>query len=317
MNFLLNLKPSTAHTLRTQIEDEGAMWANRWYALMKPFIWLASYLTFYGYSEGSFNFRRLPLSGQIIYFGQKLDTYRKSDIASKRKWCGLGIGSTFYGGSDGADRSFQFHIKLILFAVYLTFENVLPKRFQPHYESKYGYGSLPSSREFRFYYHERAIWLNLWNNEDDHHAKQTWINQMHVFHLPWDYDWVRTSRLLKNQMWLHEKKGSREDWKFHRETKEILWKESHPYQYTLKSGEVQNITATIGVSEREWNWRWFKWLGFPRKISRTIDVEFSDEVGEGRGSWKGGTIGCSYGMLKDEAPVETLRRMEKERKFDR
>lgn len=140
---------------------------------------------------------------------------------------------------------------------------------------------------------------------------------MHVFYFPNAYEWVRTSTLLKNQMWLHETKGNRKDWKYHKETEDILWKESHPYQYTLRDGEVQNVTATIGVSEREWRWRWFKWLPFPRRISKTIDVDFSEEVGEERGSWKGGTLGCGYEMLADETPVECLRRMEKERKFER
>jgi len=318
MNFLFNLKPSTAHYVREQIE-EGAMWANQWYALMKPLIWLASYFSFYTYSEGSFNFRRLPLSGQIVYLGQKLFRDRKTDAVRRRKSsCGLGIGATFYGGNDGADRSFQFHIKLVLFAVYLTFENILPRRFQPHYISSYDKKTpLPSSREFRFYYHERAAWLNLWDNEDDHTAKQKWINQMHVLHLPWDYIWVRASKLLKNNMWLHETAGNREDWKYHDQTKEMLWKESHPYKYVLRSGEVQEVTATIGVSEREWRWRGLKWLGFPKKVSRTIDVDFSEEVGEERGSWKGGTVGCGYEMRKGETPVDTLRRMEKDRRFER
>lgn len=320
MNFLHNLKPSTAHYVREQIEDEGAMWANKWYALMKPLIWLASYFAFYTYSEGSFNFRRLPLSGQIVYLGQKLFKDKKTDEPKRRKtFCGLGIGANFYGGNDGADRSFQFHIKLIFFAVYLTFENILPKRFQPHYQSKHGYGAMPTSREFRFYYHDRAIWLNFWDNEDDYSAKQKWINQMHVFHLPWAYVWVRTSKLLANGEWFTETYKNRMSWKEKDalEKQQNLFKESHPYQYKLRSGEIQNVTATIGVSEREWRWRWFKWLGFPKQISRTLDIDFSEEVGEERGSWKGGTLGCSYKMLKNESPLDCLRRMEKERKFER
>lgn len=48
---------------------------------------------------------------------------------------------------------------------------------------------------------------------------------------------------------------------------------------------------------------------------RAIDVQFSDEVGERTGSWKGGTIGCGYNMLPGESPLDTLRRMEAERKF--
>lgn len=46
-----------------------------------------------------------------------------------------------------------------------------------------------------------------------------------------------------------------------------------------------------------------------------IDIEFSDEVGERTGSWKGGVLGCGFDMLPGERPVDALRRMELERKF--
>jgi hypothetical protein len=46
------------------------------------------------------------------------------------------------------------------------------------------------------------------------------------------------------------------------------------------------------------------------------DKKITGEVGERTGSYKGGTLGCSHKMLKGETPLQTLRRMEKERKFD-
>ena len=46
-----------------------------------------------------------------------------------------------------------------------------------------------------------------------------------------------------------------------------------------------------------------------------MSVNFSDEVGERSGSWKGGTLGCGYDLLKNETMEQCLRRMEKERKF--
>jgi len=48
---------------------------------------------------------------------------------------------------------------------------------------------------------------------------------------------------------------------------------------------------------------------------QSIDVSFSGEVGERSGSWKGGTIACGYTMLPDESAENTLRRMERDRKF--
>ena len=115
-------------------------------------------------------------------------------------------------------------------------------------------------------------------------------------------------------------KGTRDDprisinlpwhWR-HCEHKILTEPETHPYMYILRSGEVQNRQATIKVETRRWQ-RW--WLPF-RRVSRTIDVRFDDEVGERTGSWKGGCIGCSLEMLPNESPLDTLRRMERERKF--
>ncbi len=165
-----------------------------------------------------------------------------------------------------------------------------------------------------------------------------WKSKIKFFHMPWEYDWVRTSKLKKDGTWEHEtyknrKSFYKDDWK------DILWFGSYPYTYVLKDGTIQQRMATICVEEREWRWRSFKWLPFPKMIRKTIDVEFSyngqihrevliekkgyplknkqlSEIGEQTGSWKGGTIGCGYSMKPGESPLDTLRRMERERKFD-
>ena len=115
-------------------------------------------------------------------------------------------------------------------------------------------------------------------------------------------------------------KGKRDDpmtiiampWQWrHREHKILTEPESSSYRYMLRSGKVQECTATIKVESRLWMRPWFPF----RRLSRYIDVCFSDEVGEQSGSWKGGTIGCSYTMRIGETPLDTLRRMERERVF--
>jgi len=88
----------------------------------------------------------------------------------------------------------------------------------------------------------------------------------------------------------------------------------HPYTYRLESGEIQNRWATISRRRHILGRKWVpKWL-YARE-AQSIDIEFSDEVGERSGSWKGGTIGCSYKLREGETPEECLRRMEEERKF--
>jgi hypothetical protein len=93
------------------------------------------------------------------------------------------------------------------------------------------------------------------------------------------------------------------------------FQETHDYTYTLRNGTVQHRKAKIGVEEREWRQKWLKWCPWFAKVSRTIDVNFDDEVGERTGSWKGGCTGCGYDLRPDETPLECLRRMERERKF--
>lgn len=72
------------------------------------------------------------------------------------------------------------------------------------------------------------------------------------------------------------------------------------------------LTATTRIEEREWHFGagWFKWLSWFRrpKVSRSLDLEFSDEVGPEKGSWKGGTIGHSIEMLPGELHEAAFKR---------
>ena len=136
------------------------------------------------------------------------------------------------------------------------------------------------------------------------------------YDLPWCLDWIRTSALTKDGKWLHETKHNRNmNFQDEDKWKDILFSETYPYIYITQNNEEQQCLATIRVEEREWRWHWFKWLKYPRRISKDIDIEFSDEIGERKGSWKGGVTGCGYEMKPNETPYETLKRMEKERKF--
>lgn len=122
-------------------------------------------------------------------------------------------------------------------------------------------------------------------------------------------EWVRTSILLKDNTWEHESKGNSkkfysDEWK----SKQKVWE----YSYEDNTdGEI--IPTKVHVEEREWRPKWLTWTKFFRDIHRTIDVEFLKECGRGKGSWKGGVTGCSYRLLKNETPMDCIKRMEKER----
>jgi hypothetical protein len=160
-------------------------------------------------------------------------------------------------------------------------------------------------------YHNQTFWIYRGGN-----GNMKGGNRWRTYHMPWSLDWVRTSALRKDDTWEHERKGDRKDF-YEDKWKEVLRNEKYPYTYTLKSGEVQDVEATVMVEEREWRRRAFKWLPLFNKVSRTIDIAFNKEVGEGTGSWKGGVLGCGYELLPSETPLDALKRMEKERKFGR
>lgn len=164
-----------------------------------------------------------------------------------------------------------------------------------------------------YFYHpdgvgwERAcLWDSFWIR---------WGKKSYCFNMPWAWDWVRTSNLREDGTWEHEYRHNRKDFYLDK-WKGFIKYETFPYTYTLKKGTVQNRLATVKTEEREWRWRAFKWLPWPRMIRRTINIDFDGEVGERTGSWKGGTVGCGWDLLKGETPEQALRRMEATRKFN-
>lgn len=93
-------------------------------------------------------------------------------------------------------------------------------------------------------------------------------------------------------------------WPHRYEVEELLEKACPVAKFRFADFDGEEVTATCRIEEREWQrgkgiWR-LLYLG-RNKISRTIDIRFSSEVGHRKGSWKGGTIGHSG----DIAPGET------------
>ena len=144
---------------------------------------------------------------------------------------------------------------------------------------------------------------------------------------PWALTWYRTSRLLVDGTWFHDTAKDVRAWRKNllpgaRQWRDVSdqyegleWTADLPYSYMLRSGEVQERTATVKVQEMEWRRRFWPFARAFAKIRKSIDVHFSGEVGERSGSWKGGCIGCYYEMRDGETPAQTLARMQAERVF--
>lgn len=137
----------------------------------------------------------------------------------------------------------------------------------------------------------------------------SWSWYLPFFSYEFDGHWIQN----QDREWVlmgNRQNDGPEPWKF-RESGNA-YTESHSYKYTLRSGQIQERTATCTIEKRKWHRKWFPFL---KRTSQVIDIEFSDEVGERSGSWKGGTIGCSYEMESNDTIKSCLRRMESERKF--
>lgn len=166
-------------------------------------------------------------------------------------------------------------------------------------------------------YHSNKLWIYI-GGGGNYEGGRKWV----TFTMPWDMTWVRTSTLMKDGYdWFHETSSNRIDWKSDEEGARVgshdwlvknKWKETHPY---TDSYDNTIVNATISVTEREWRPLWFQWTSLFSDKRKSIEIEFDKEVGKGKGSWKGGTLGCSYELLKNETPLECLKRMESERKF--
>lgn len=74
-------------------------------------------------------------------------------------------------------------------------------------------------------------------------------------------------------------------------------------RYDFRDFDGEIITATCKIEEREWRRGKgiFRLLFLGRnKVRRSLDLQFSAEVGRRKESWKGGTIGHSIDMLPGE-----------------
>lgn len=101
---------------------------------------------------------------------------------------------------------------------------------------------------------------------------------------------------------------------YYRTDRKVMEPTTWTYNYTDPyDGKV--VPCRFWVEELEWRPKWLRWTKRFAKVRRFIEVEFSEEMGPRKGSWKGGTIGCGFNMLKGEHPMECIKRMEKEYKF--
>lgn len=165
-------------------------------------------------------------------------------------------------------------------------------------------------REFGFCLHEGH--LSIYHGPQTHDSTTT--KSWSCF-LPWT-QW----RHIRRSFYDGEGKHFATEWDRHRgfmfrdtwEARQAVEKACPAAVFEFDDYDGERIQATCRVEEREWRFGtgWFKWLSLFRKskIRRSLDLEFSKEVGPEKGSWKGGTLGTSTDMLPGETPEAAFRR---------
>lgn len=162
------------------------------------------------------------------------------------------------------------------------------------------------SPEYGISYHNDVIWI-------------AYGPDSYTINMPWQWQIVRHSLLHRNGSiytetawnyrgklvgenvsWYDVEEGWRQEG-IHSVMSYQCFKQIELDHYT-KTGIYQKANITLRGEEREWRWRWFTWLPFPRMIQRVVDCESDVELGERAGSWKGGMMGWSIPWEKDESP---------------
>jgi hypothetical protein len=163
-------------------------------------------------------------------------------------------------------------------------------------------------REYGFTVSEGHLSVPLGRQTNDSSTEQRW-----GYFLPWtQWRFIRHSRydLAGEHFWTDHPRAR---WDTPEHDENDAAKERCPSaSFEFDDFDGERITAKTSIEEREWKFGegWFKWLSLFRrsKIRRVLDIWFSRETGERKGSWKGGTVGISIEMLPGELHEAAFRR---------
>jgi hypothetical protein len=128
--------------------------------------------------------------------------------------------------------------------------------------------------------------------------------------MPWALIYIKTSILLKDELsWVDENQIGTDD-------KDKIYSNNYPFTYTLKSGEMQNVTVTISIKKIERRYLIFKWTKLFAVENKVMHYYFSEFAGQHNCSYVKGTTGGNIEMLENETVLECLDRMKTEKIFN-
>jgi hypothetical protein len=167
-------------------------------------------------------------------------------------------------------------------------------------------------RRYGGYLHDGFLCIHHGRHTMDSSTDQSW-----GWFLPWtQWRFVRHSlydldgrKLCDLPQWSRKLGG---DWFDHRRKEDVEIDKQPKAHFDFLDYDGEAIKVRCRVEEREWRFGtgYFKWLSLFRRarISRTVDLDFSKEVGRRKGSWKGGTVGHAVDLLPGESVEFAFRR---------
>ena len=125
------------------------------------------------------------------------------------------------------------------------------------------------------------------------------------YFLPWrNYSFVRHSMYDVNGNHWKTEKNTHIDYEVQQKCPKVC--------FELEDYDGEKIIAETRMEERQYKLGtgYFKWLSWFKKdiVSKTLDIWFDKETGREKGSWKGGTVGHSIEMNKNELHESAMRR---------
>lgn len=252
----------------------------------------------------------------LIVFAAWLHANSNTPRRRRRRWAGNDshLGPFTYGRSDGYNY-FDIilssgdeggnpgcHLRFTLFGLYLFVE--LPQLIQPWHREWECH-----AREYGFSMGLDHLHVFLGPHTFDSSTTKDWY-----YSFPWmQWRHVRFSLygLEGEHFWTQLESERPRGFGFFDEQHKMT--EACPrYTFMVFDYDLELIEARTHIEEREWRAgdRWCKWLSWFRKprIHRTLAIKFSKEVGPEKGSWKGGTVGSSIGMIPGELHESAFRR---------
>lgn len=235
-------------------------------------------------------------------------TFSRSNYA---RWFGIVVDS---GG--GEDRSTGCHMRIYFGKSTLIIElpNFIPVFMIKHQAQTWDAATIARiGRDYYFETFPREYGFTFDGEGSMHtyfgpqtHDSETTKNK--VFFLPW-----RNWRFVAHRWYglkgeLLRTGGRRGEW-----DADYKFEDTCPkVTFEFDDYDGKRIKAKTFIEEREWHFGtgWFTWLScFVRpRIRRSLSINFSEEVGPEKGSWKGGTIGHGIEMLPTELHEAAFRR---------